>query len=225
MRLEAFPVFYLIPLCISASPPCLGLSLQIGSAKYLALKKGFSPNDLCNKRKKRSAQKQSIPPNRRSRPQTGDRREKFGDVVILNYRPIFVNFESNQCVWFDNNKWWRNGDCDLVSTQNNKADCFSEQDASCPAATNSCFSNNCKSNSVGGASSTLLARRFKREAEPANTGYQGCIVNDIDILPPVAVGGSATTGSSAASNTYQVRDGRYHSSCTWKKPQGYWICV
>lgn len=211
--------------CENASPPCLGLTYSTNGKIYQALKKGFSPNGLCNganERKKRSAQRQSIRPNRRGRPQTGDQKDKFGDWVILNYRPIFVNCESNQCVWFDDNRYWRKGDCDLVGTQNSDADCFSEQDASCPA-TNSCSSNNCKSNSVGGASSTLLARRFKRERALVE-GTPSCNKID-DVVPPVAVGGSATTGSSAASNTYQVRDGRYYSSCTWKKPQGYWICV
>ena len=210
-----------------ASPPCLGLTLSINGNIYQALKKGFSPNDICNDapnkgKKKRFAQRQSIRPNQRSRLQTGDQKDKFGDWVILNYRPIFVNCELNQCVWFDDNRYWRKGDCDLVGTQNSKADCFSEQDASCPA-TNSCFSNNCKSNSFGGASSTLLARRFKRDPANVFEGVQGC--PDVDIVAPVAGGGSATTGSSAASNTYQVRDGRYHSSCTWKKPNGYWRCV
>ena len=137
-------------LCFLASPPCLGLSLQIGTGKYQTLKKGFSPNDLCNgganERKKRSAQELSskIRPSRlRSKPQTGD---KFGDTVILNYRPIFVNCELDECIWFDDNRYWRKGACDSVGAQKSNADCFSQQDISCPTAI-SCWTD-CKAKIV-----------------------------------------------------------------------------
>ena len=61
-------------------------------------------------------------------------------------------------------------------------------------------------------------------------GTQTCINISLCVLPwggpcKVAGGSAATTGSSASANTYAVRDGRYYSSCTWKKPNGYWRCV
>ena len=205
---------FLIPLCFLASPPCLGPSLQIDFERYRPLKKGFPSNNAANaealnneatERKRRSAQRQS--PNIRSKPQTEEKLELddiFGDTVILNYRPIFVN--SNECVWFDDNRIWRKGDCDSVGTQRSNADCLGRQDASCPIL-NNCFSkNNCKSNS---------------KARAASRG-QSCIGID---STEIGDGVSVTTGSSAASNTYQVIDGQYVSSCKWKKPQGYWRCV
>ena len=222
----SFSVFFSL-ICFLASPPCLGLSLKIGSRSYETLKKGSSPTDKCdespNGRKKRSAQKQltKFRPNLRSNQQT---EEKFGDTVILNYRPIFVNCEFDECLWFDDDRYWRKGACDSVGTQNSNADRLSQQDESCPG-TNSYFSkNSCKSKSVAGGSSTLLARRFKRE--PANVEGLGlCGPSGKDIIRPVAIGGSASAETATASNTYQVRDGRYYSSCTWKKPQGFWRCV
>ena len=218
-------------LCFLASPPCLGLSLEIGSRSYQTLKKGSSPTDKCdeaqNGRKKRSAQKQlpKFRPNLSSNLQT---EEKFGDTVILNYRPIFVNCEFDECLWFDDNRYWRKGTCDSVGTQNSNADRLSQKDESCPGTSNSYFSkNSCKSKSVARGSSTMLARRFRRE--PAKGGPSLALGPSFDPCkdtPTIAVAsGSASAETATASVTYQVRDGRYYSSCTWKKPQGFWRCV
>ena len=215
-------LFSLVLFIFLASPPCLGLSLKIGSTSYQPLKKGFSTNDLCNeganKQEKTFVQRQSpkIRPNQRSQPQT----DKFGDTVILNYRPIFVNCELDECIWFDDNRYWRKGACDSVGEQNSNADCSIQQGLSCPTSI-SCWtdSNSCKSKSV--------ATGTKGKVKTVASG-QSCISITIcgpDFLCKIAGGDSATTGSSAASNTYQVQDGRYHSTCTWKKPQGYWRCV
>ena len=65
----------------------------------------------------------------------GHRRTNLGIItVILNYRPIFVNFELDQCKWIDDNRYWRKGACDLVGAQRSNADCCSQQDVSCPTA-------------------------------------------------------------------------------------------
>jgi len=211
--------------CENASPPCLGLSLKIGSESYQPLKKGFSPNDdLCNegatKQEKTFAREQlpKIRPNQRRQPQTGKKLDdKFGDTVILNYRPIFVNCESDECIWFDDNRYWRKGGCDSVGEQNSNADCSVQQDLPCPTEI-SCWtdSNSCKSTGIKG------------KIKPVASGPSciSIIICGPDFQCKVAGGNSATTGSSAASNTYQVRDGRYYSSCTWKKmPAGNWRCV
>ena len=113
-----------------------------------------------------------------------------------------------------------------MGTQNSNADKLSQQDESCPGTSNSYFSkNSCKSKSVTRGSSTLLARRFKREPAKTVEGLGLCGPSGKDIIRPVAGGGSASAETATASNTYQVRDGRYYSSCTWKKPQGFWRCV
>ena len=74
-----------------ASPPCLGLSLKIGSESYQPLKKGFSPNDdLCNegatKQEKTFAREQlpKIRPNQRSQPRTGEKLNEEFPVVVMN---------------------------------------------------------------------------------------------------------------------------------------------
>ena len=53
----------------------------------------------------------------------------------MNYRPVYYYYGENfaNCLWFDEDRYWRSGDCELVGTNGNfNTDRISMRDLRCP---------------------------------------------------------------------------------------------
>merc|ERR1712203_677730 len=57
--------------------------------------------------------------------------ELGGPQVIVNYRPVYTSVDRNKCMWFDENGYWRQGNCENVGTSGNSKR-ISQQDLDCP---------------------------------------------------------------------------------------------
>ena len=54
--------------------------------------------------------------------------------AIVNYRPVYLNFNGTDCIWFDELGYWRKGDCDCVGEASCSSDTLqmSKRDMDCP---------------------------------------------------------------------------------------------
>jgi len=120
------------------------------------------------------------------------------DYVLYNRRIVFE--KGDQCIWFANDGYWHMGYCNNLG--GNSVYILKKRNMECPSTYNegSWFSGN------------------RNLGASARTG---------DATPPyhtAAGGDDFQFYSSAASLTYQVRDGRYYQRCCWKKCRGNWLC-
>ena len=59
--------------------------------------------------------------------------EGSGEYVQVNYRSVYVNDDDKECIWYDHNRYWRKGSCNLVgSTALNNTYYLNERDIACP---------------------------------------------------------------------------------------------
>merc|ERR1711970_858954 len=58
--------------------------------------------------------------------------KQHGPDAIVNYRPVYIN-DNEDCMWFDENGYWRKGDCQYVGTSGNSNTLrISQRDLNCP---------------------------------------------------------------------------------------------
>lgn len=126
----------------------------------------------------------------------------------MNYRPVYTDSLDN-CLWFDENGYWRQGNCQNVGTSGNSKR-ISQRDLDCPFT-----------KIIERDGRTLRLPAYWTDSNGNRVGLT--TVSDRQ-LAFESNGVPTNHGSSTSRVDYTVRNGRYKQSCIWRFIRRRWKC-